>query len=43
LNQQCAHLFRLLLLHPMPGAIEKMESTMRVQALLRILSTAPGV
>jgi hypothetical protein len=27
LNEQCAHLFRLLSLHPMAGAIEKMEST----------------
>ena len=26
LSEQCAHLFRLLLLHPMPRAIEKMES-----------------
>src|SRR5260370_19554959 len=26
LNEQCAHQFRLLLLHPVSGAIEKMET-----------------
>ena len=42
-EEQPAHLLRLLLLHPVPRAVDQMEATIREHAVVRILSTAPGV